>query len=327
MSAAAIPPQVLEERLRMLKECGGIRTLTAEKLGIPVGTLHHTLRTAKRMGIEFPNAPFNPNRPVAVGVREHRGRIDLEIEDGIVLVGSDAHIWPGDPTPAMRAFVWACRKFRKELRAVVLNGDIVDGARISRHPSIGWESKPTLIEELGAVQKQLREIRKAASDGPEYIWTLGNHDARFETAIANALPEFERVQGVHLRDHFPDWEPAWSCWINDDLVIKHRFKGGIHAPWNNTIYAGKSIATGHLHSLKVTPFSDYNGTRWGVDTGTLSAPYSDPFVHYTEANPVNWRAGFVVFTFRKGEMLWPELVVVRDKDSWMFRGQVFSDAG
>jgi hypothetical protein len=52
---------------------------------------------------------------------------------------------------------------------------------------------------------------------------------------------------------------------------KHRMKGGIHAAHNNTLHAGTTMVTGHLHSVKVTPFSDYNGTRWDVDTGTPKA--------------------------------------------------------
>ena len=59
--------------------------------------------------------------------------------------------------------------------------------------------------------------------------------------------------------------------VNGNVVIKHRMKGGIHAAHKNTLHAGTTMVTGHLHSLKVTPFSDYNGTRWGVDTGTPKA--------------------------------------------------------
>lgn len=311
MAGNTLTPEELERRLKAIAEYGTI-SAASEALGIPRTTLAHTVETMRRV----------PGR-AAIGVISHPGRHDIGLENGTILVGSDAHIWPGPPSTAMRAFMWAIRRFRKELSAVILNGDVVDGASISRHPSIGWESKPKLIDELGAVQKQLREMRSVGGSKAEYIWTLGNHDSRFETAIANALPNFAGVEGVHLKDHFPDWEPAWSCWINDDLVVKHRFKGGMHATWNNTVYSGKSMATGHLHSLRVTPFSDYNGTRWGVDTGTLSTPYGPQFIHYTEGNPVNWRAGFVVFTFRAGELLQPELVIVRDEQSWQFRGQVF----
>src|SRR5262249_11509992 len=39
----------------------------------------------------------------------HPSRIPVSIPNGVVLVGSDAHIWPGGPSTAMRAFVRFCR--------------------------------------------------------------------------------------------------------------------------------------------------------------------------------------------------------------------------
>jgi hypothetical protein len=54
----------------------------------------------------------------------------------------------------------------------------------------------------------------------------------------------------------------------------------------------------------------------------LATPYSTPFVHYTEGNPVNWRVGFAVLTWRDGRLSWPELVHVIDEDRIDFRGEV-----
>src|SRR6185437_12296595 len=112
--------------------------------------------------------------------------------------------------------------------------------------------------------------------------------------------------GVHLRDHFPDWEACYSLFINNDVVVKHRLKGGIHATHNNTMWAGKTIVTGHLHSLKATPLTDYNGTRFGVDTGCLADVFGPQF-EYQEDAPRNHRSGFAVLTFHRVELLWPEL--------------------
>ena len=163
---------------------------------------------------------------------------------------------------------------------------------------------------------------QAAPKGAAFIWTLGNHDGRLETKLASCAPEFAKVSGVHLKDHFPRWTPAWMASVNNEIIIKHRFKGGIHAPHNNTIQSGKSMVTGHLHSAKVTPWSDYNGTRYGVDCGTLSEPYGPQFTDYTELNPVNWRSGFCVLTFVDGKMLWPELAVKWDDTHVQFRGKL-----
>jgi hypothetical protein len=215
-------------------------------------------------------------------------------------------------------------QFIKEIRpaAVVNNGDAFDGASISRFPRIMFLDKgPSVIEELKACQEHLGEIEEAAR-GARLFWSLGNHDARFESRLAQNAPEYEGVKGFKLADHFPKWEPCWSVWINDEVVIKHRYKGGIHATHNNAVSSGKTIITGHLHSLKVTPFDDYNGTRWGVDTGTLADPKGPQFQDYLEANPVNWRSGFIVLTFQDGKLLWPEVARVVDETTIDFRGKL-----
>lgn len=251
----------------------------------------------------------------------HPGRINMEVDNGVVLVGSDHHYWPGIITTAHRAFLRACRELKPV--AVIANGDVLDGATISRHPPIGWESRPSLVDEVETCKERLAEIEKEAK-GARRIWSLGNHDGRFETRLATVAPEYARLHGVHLKDHFPAWEPCWSVWINDDVVIKHRYKGGIHATHNNTLSSGKTMVTGHLHSLKVTPYSDYAGTRFGVDTGTMADPWGPQFSDYLEDNPVNWRSGFVVLTFQNGRLLWPEIVHVLDGQSVEFRGKVWT---
>lgn len=246
-------------------------------------------------------------------------RLEYDIPDGVVLIGSDAHYWPGPASAAHRAFVKFCKEMKPKL--VIVNGDALDGARISRHAPIGWENRPALIDEIEATKERLGEIEKAAGRAHK-TWNLGNHDARFETRIATVAPEYAKVHGVHLRDHFPLWSPAWATWINDDVVVKHRFKGGIHATHNNTMWAGKTMVTGHLHSAKVTPFSDYNGTRYGVDAGCLADPYGPAFVDYTEDSPRNWRSGFCVLTFRAGRLMLPELCLTVDADHVEFRGEL-----
>lgn len=258
-------------------------------------------------------------------MKRAKGVLHYKVEDGLVFVGSDAHYWPGQRGAAHRAFVLLIKELKPKL--VVLNGDVIDASTISRHPPIGWEDMPSVAEELEVAQERLAEIEKAAGRKTPLAWTLGNHDARFETRLASVAPQYERVLGVHLKDHFSSrWAPAWGIEVNRDVFIKHRFKGGMNAARNNALISGRSVVAGHLHRLGVAPVSDLNGTRFGVDGGMLAPVYGPQFTGYTEANPLDWRSGFTVLRFQDGVLGWPELVHVMDEAAGLveYNGERFT---
>lgn len=289
---------------------------TARKHGVsPRAIFMRKARLEKYHGVKI-------NPPTRGGdvqqLDRHQAVLSLGIENGEVLIGSDSHYWPGIVSTAHRAFV----EFAKDRKpkVIIKNGDEMDFPALSRFAPIGWEKRPSVIDELENTKAMLSEIEKA-SPNSRRIWPPGNHDGRFETRLATVAPEFAKVKGVHLKDHFPNWEPCWAAFINKDVVVKHRHKGGVYAARNNTMYAGRTSITGHLHALKVWPHSDYNGTRWGVDCGTLADPYSPQFYNYTELNPLDWRSGFVLLTFVKGRLLWPETIWVSGPGTVQFRGK------
>jgi hypothetical protein len=277
-----------------------LRKLSA-KTGIPKSTIHDRKKAAEVRG-------------------RVKGREEVEVE-GVVLVASDMHYWPGEPSTAHRAFVKFCKKLKPAI--VIMNGDALDACSISRHPPIGWNRLPSVKDELDVCKERLGEISKVAN-GAKKFWPLGNHDARFETRLAQVAPEFKDVHGISLADHFPDWVGCWSVHLNNNTVVKHRYKGGVHAPFNNAMASGMSMVTGHLHSQKVTPYTDYSGTRYGVDTGCLADPLHDAFTDYTEDNSKDWRSGFAVLTYRNGLLLMPELCTVWDESTVQFRGELIS---
>ena len=252
-------------------------------------------------------------------------RVDLGILDQTIIVFSDAHFWPGEYTTAYKGLLWAIKELKPH--AVISNGDAFDGATISRHNPLGWSKTPSVIEELKAVQTHLGEIEetaKAARHNVKLLFTWGNHDTRFANKLAFQAPQYREVHGFKLQDHLPAWEFAWSVWPTPDCIIKHRYRSGVHATHNNTAAAGISICTGHLHSLKVTPYADYTGNRYGIDTGTLAEPYGPQF-DYGEGNPLNHRSGFVVLTFKGGKLLWHEIVHKwGDENQVEFRGQIIN---
>jgi hypothetical protein len=248
-------------------------------------------------------------------------QVELGMLDGPIVVFSDAHFIPHQRTTAFKGLLYMIQTLAPA--AVICNGDAFDGASISRH-DVTEQPATTVIQELKACQGalgEIEEVAKAARHNVKLLWTWGNHDVRFGNRLAQHAPQYKEVLGFKLTDHFLDWEFCWAVWPTDDVIIKHRYKSGVHATHNNTVQSGKSIITGHLHSLKVTPFSDFNGVRFGVDTGTL-AETDGPQFTYAELNPSNHRSGFVVLNFFNGELLWPEIVAKHSESHIQFRGDV-----
>jgi len=308
------PPRRTDDQCRAVAaayfQFGCNRRRAAAYLGISTATFQNQFEDAQARGFIPDEADPNP----MPGSRKR-----VRIKDGIVIVGSDAHYYPGEASTAHRAFVRFAEQLKPKL--IVMNGDCLDGSSISRHARIGWDKKPSVKEELEAVTVRLNEIEAVAGSADLY-WPLGNHDARFETFLAANAPQYEGVKGTSLKDFFPRWRPCWSLEINDDVIVKHRYKGGLGAIRNNALWSGKTMVTSHLHALHVEPLTDYHGTRWGVDTGCLAATVGEQFEDYLEAGPVNWRSGFIVLTFKDGQLLDPETVRVWDEDRGLvcFRG-------
>jgi hypothetical protein len=300
-------------------------TKMAEHLGIHNRAVHLRRRYIEKTYKITLNAKdhrgdlYNKNTPKSFSPLK---QVNLGMLDGTVIVFSDAHFIPGQRSTAFKGLLWAIQEFKPH--AIVCNGDAFDGASISRH-DVTELPQTSVVQELKATQGalgEIEEVAKAARHNVKLLFTWGNHDIRFGNRLAQHAPQFKEVKGFKLTDHIPDWEFCWAVWPTEDVIIKHRYKGGIHATHNNTVQAGKSVVTGHLHSLKVTPFSDYNGCRYGVDTGTL-AETDGPQFNYAEINPNNHRSGFAVLNFFNGRLLWPELAHKFDEGLIEFRGCVY----
>ena len=259
----------------------------------------------------------------------HNVRRGIQMESGRAIIFSDAHFYPDTETTAYQALLEAIKEFQPEV--IICNGDAFDGTSISRHARINWSDAPTVMEELDAVKHYLGEIEGASKFKSNLIWTLGNHDARFETYLSNNVPQYGGITGFSLSDHFPTWKPCWSYFVNNDCQIKHKWKGGKFGGANNTLHGGIHIATGHTHVLSVDAYTDHspifqNGTRYGIQTGTLANPKGNQFIDYCEDNPVNWRSGFVLMTWHKSQLLMPEMFQVWDEEEGtvQFRGKVYT---
>lgn len=312
-----------DEFVSAWKQSGGVPAQVSRNLNLPLRNVYARRRSIEqKLGILLDSAnPGKVSRPKA-----HVTKIGFRITEdvtGPIVVFSDMHSWPGDRSTAFDAMIKLIPKLNPAM--VVCGGDSFDGARISRHPPGGWADLPEVADELAAVQELHGEIEHIAPEKCKLIWSVGNHDSRFTSRLAQMAPEYVGVHGTDITDHFPAWNFCWSLWLNGHTVVKHRWNAGVHGAYNNVLKSGKNIVTGHTHRLHATMFADYNGLRFGVETGTMSdfGPENDRYA-YAEDSPSNWSQGFVVLTFAKdGMLLEPEFCRVI-KGKAYFRGQVVS---
>ena len=303
----------------------GSPTLVAKELGInprSVSNRRASLEIRYNMKLDTHNSlrDKKKEKPKKREMTPHNVRRGIDVDKvKRVIVFSDAH-FTDTTTTAFKALLLMIDTFNPEV--IICNGDAFDGQVLSRFPSINYDQKPTVLEELKACRQHLDEIAKHRPAGCELIWTLGNHDMRYESWLVNKVPEYSGVDGFSLKYHFPEWKTCWSYWIGEETVVKHRYKGGRTAGYSNLMAAGNTnIITGHTHVLSAIPVADYNGTRWGVQTGTLADPNSQQF-SYTEDTPKDWGQGYVLLSFERSKLLQPEIIRVVGEDEVDFRGAI-----
>ena len=296
-------------------------TILSKILGIAERNIHKRRKSIEERHDIVLESNDNRGRPPKFTIPENKIRCEYQLSDGVVLVGSDCHYNPSYISTAHRAFVHFTKKLKPNM--IIMNGDLFDFAQISQHNRIGYQQHPTVQQELEEVQARLGDIEAVRPAGCILHRTIGNHDLRFDGKLSNVLPQYEGVKGMCLADHLYGWSYSWSVVINDNTMVKHRWHNGIHAVYNNILKGGMSMVTGHLHSLKVTPWTNYKGDMYGVDTGMMAAVTDEQFM-YHEDSSVNWRAGFAVLTYVNGHLMPPELVQVINEDEGLvfFRGEL-----
>jgi len=243
-------------------------------------------RAQAALGIELPVSRDKRN-----ALHPRLDHLSLEIPSCRVLVGSDWHIWPGYRSRAETAFFHVLKT--ETFDVIVLNGDVTDQPQVSRHGPGMSIPPPRLQDEIAEAQVRVAEVAKLArkrNADVRLVWIFGNHDIRMWRYIANNAPELGEM--LTFEDRFPAWEFTVSMDINEGACwLKHRWHGGIHAAYNNVLRSGGTLVTGDTHRLAMVRWGDYNGVRYGIETGMLGDPRGPQFT-YTDNTPVNWCPGF-----------------------------------
>lgn len=305
---------------RLWRECGGSPAEVARAMGT---SMRNVFSRRNRLVTRGWDLPTTSGHPAGATFFAYKPRELVDIEDGCAVVFSDRHWWPGDGvTPAEAALLALLPRLDPDV--LIANGDVLDGARQSKHAPLGWERKPDIAAELATLQVGMRRLAEAAPRAKKFR-TVGNHDRRFDYHLSRTAPDYRGIVGMRLSDHLSDWAESWAVHVNLDVrgghcVVKHKIGNGVTAARGNAQKSGVHIITGHTHRLDAHPIETYAGRHWGVQCGTLCDPRSPAF-EYGEDTPDPGRAGFVVLTWVAGIMQPPELAECDDAGVCWFRGE------
>ncbi len=243
----------------------------------------------------------------------------FEIKDGHVIVFSDPHFYPDHNSVGMSALLALIKELKP--KAVFCGGDALDATQLSR-----IRSNARLAHSTAASREQVQclvesstgSIKRAAGKGAITAMTLGNHDCSLFALSCDpyTLQIWEDIPGTRLEDFIPAWPLSWTININGNTIIRHRNQAGmLHL---QGMKAGCHYVHGHLHRLNVHAAAQYGKYVYSVDCGSFADPNSDAF-DYAEGGADHVQ-GFAVFTYRKHEMMWPELCYVSNGIAY-FRGR------
>jgi hypothetical protein len=314
MATAPLSREIAEETHKQFVTASYNIASAARAVGVARQTLQGRIEASKRL---YPDLNFN--KPQAIDQKTKReqwlypAQLSFDIRGGSVLIGGDAHIWPDVDTVTMKAFIQVARQIKPT--AIILNGDIIDGARVSRHGNKLGSYAPKVSDEIDSAKAWMAKLPRCN----HRIFTIGNHDERVDNYLANHASELDEYTG-RLSDRFPMWEFCYAATINDRVEVRHRFRSGIHAAYNNALNSGVTMVSNHTHAQNVTAVRNRLGTHWGVETGMLGDPNHKSF-QYGEGAPSRAHCGFAVLTFdESGILLPPELCQMIDGRP-VFRGK------
>lgn len=309
------PETTAEQFCAIWEEEKGAVVRIALRLGVPERSVYARRARLTRAGYVFPANLDCHNPGGGITPWAYPRQIDATVSDGLVVAFGDLHSTPLDrragDTPAMRLLLAWLDEHGAHVQLLLCMGDVLDASTIGRHPPLGWKDQPSIADEIGAAVHDLDRIAALAPHA-ERLFTVGNHDERFDRVLAQQAKEFRQVTGMRLQDHFERWRMAWSVRINGDIVATHKRHGGVHAAHNNTMKSfGAHVITGDTHRLTSLVQTGLLGPIYGVESGTLADPFSSQF-EYTRGLDPNWQPGFAVLPIANAELHRPFTVSVLD---------------
>ena len=259
-----------------------------------------------------PPGKFNPfNLPEAADENFEPFRID----DTKGLIISDLH-FPYQHNEAITAAMQYGLK--KGVNFILINGDLLDFAAISRHEREWRQRSP--YEEFEAARQFLRELRKAFPKA-RIVFKEGNHDERWEKWLYVKAPELfddpEFQLEVRLRlgelkmEIVKDRRPIKIGKLN--VLHGHEMagsSGGVNPSRTTFLKTLDNVLVGHFHRTSNHVEATFGGDIISVQSmGCLCTlnPY------YMRVNKHNLGFGYIEHDFESGEYHLENLKVIKDK--------------
>lgn len=187
------------------------------------------------------------------------------------LILNDLHMPHSDDT-TVTAAIRAAKKAK--VVGILLNGDIMDSAEISRHDRDA-ESEDYCTE-IAMVREFLAMIRNEFKDA-RIVYKAGNHEERLDSYIMKNAPAFKDLEGFNLPSLL-HLEEQGIAWVKDRRVIKlgklnvihgHEYNGSGGVSPARWLYlrAGDCAIMGHCHRTSEhhkREITDYNVATWSI---------------------------------------------------------------
>ena len=221
-------PAVDEEGFIKIWQRNPSPTGVARELGISTRAVYERRERLAKKGIVLPSVSQKAVSYKAASVdlvlSTRRDVHRISIDSGIILVGSDAHYSPGYTPIAHKALCNLLSDLGADVKAVIMNGDILDGGMASRHARIRWHKAPTIQQELEAVKERLGDIEKIRPAGCLLLRTYGNHcfDEATECLTQRGWVSYQDIRHDDSVLSLDNDKPVWSP-IKE--IIKYEYSG------------------------------------------------------------------------------------------------------
>jgi len=295
MPTPKIKDAVLIEMLDTLERFQGSQRLASIELGIPQSTFKSRIETAIAKGLK-PSSGGNVSKagrgqhmlPKSIPLGEESYHISGERS---ILVMSDIHVPYHDEQALEIAIEYG---IKQKADTIILNGDIIDCAALSRHEKTPAQ-RDGLEVEISKTREFLAFIRATFPDA-EILFNEGNHCHRLPAYISAHAPELWTLAQLsmpsllHLGQYGIKWLSSMQHLTAGDLHIIHGHeyrKSGVNVARATYIDASANVLTGHHHRSQEYTHRNIDGKVFGVWTTGCLCQLSQPWLPHNQ-----WVHGF-----------------------------------